>query len=131
MIFRELKGLQDIISVSIGGSSYKDEGWTFNDELGAIPDTVNNIYHLHELYTKADPVYTGRITVPTLWDIKKQTIVNNESSEIVLLTISIIPAGALVPIPILPVGLTLNFSDPLIKTLKLPPVSAAFGSNFI
>ena len=83
MIFRELKGLQDIISVSIGGSSYKDEGWTFNDELGAIPDTVNNIYHLHELYTKADPVYTGRITVPTLWDIKKQTIVNNESSEII------------------------------------------------
>jgi putative glutathione S-transferase len=83
MVFRELKGLQDIISVSIGGSSYKDEGWTFNDEPGAAPDTVNNIYHLHELYTKADPSYTGRITVPTLWDIKKQTIVNNESSEII------------------------------------------------
>lgn len=82
-IFRKLKGLQDIISISIGGSSYKDEGWTFNDEPGSVPDTVNNIYYLHELYTKADPLYTGRVTVPTLWDIKTQTIVNNESSEII------------------------------------------------
>jgi putative glutathione S-transferase len=82
-VFRKLKGLQDIISISIGGSSYKDEGWTFNEEPGALPDNVNNIYYLHELYTKADPSYTGRVTVPTLWDIKTQTIVNNESSEII------------------------------------------------
>ena len=83
IVFRELKELKDIISISIGGSSYKDEGWTFNDEPGAVPDTINNIYHLHELYTKADPSYTGRVTVPTLWDIKTQTIVNNESAEII------------------------------------------------
>ena len=82
-IFRKLKKLEDIISISIGGSSYKDEGWTFNDEPGAVTDKVNNIFHLHELYSQADPSYTGRVTVPTLWDIKKQTIVNNESSEII------------------------------------------------
>ncbi len=82
-IFRKLKKLEDIISISIGGSSYKDEGWTFNDEPGAITDKVNNIFHLHELYSLADPSYTGRVTVPTLWDIKNQVIVNNESSEII------------------------------------------------
>jgi putative glutathione S-transferase len=82
-VFRKLKGLEDVISITIGGSSFKDEGWTFNDEPGALPDSVNNIHHLHELYSKADPTYTGRVTVPTLWDIKNQTIVNNESSEII------------------------------------------------
>jgi len=82
-IFHKLKNLEDIISISIGGSSYKDEGWTFNDELGAVPDVVNNIYHLHEVYSKADPSYTGRVTVPTLWDTYKKTIVSNESSEII------------------------------------------------
>ncbi|MBT5939565.1 MAG: glutathione S-transferase family protein [Rhodospirillaceae bacterium] len=83
VMFRTLKGLEDIISLSVGGASFKDEGWTFNDEPGAIPDSVNNIHHLHELYSKADPGYTGRVTVPTLWDIENQTIVSNESSEII------------------------------------------------
>ncbi|HJO88011.1 MAG TPA: glutathione S-transferase family protein, partial [Rhodospirillales bacterium] len=83
VVFRKLKGLEGIISIAVGGSTYKDEGWTFNDEPGAIPDSVNNIHHLHELYTKAEPAYTGRVTVPTLWDKKEQTIVSNESSEII------------------------------------------------
>ena len=82
-VFRRLKKLENIISISIGGSSFKEEGWTFNDEPGAIIDKINNIYHLHELYTKADPSYSGRVTVPVLWDIETQTIVNNESSEII------------------------------------------------
>ena len=82
-MFRRVKGLEDIISISIGGASFKDQGWTFNEEPGALPDAVNNIYYLHELYTKADPKYTGRVTVPVLWDKKSETIVNNESSEII------------------------------------------------
>ena len=82
-MFSRVKGLEDIISISIGGASFKDQGWTFNEEPGALPDAVNNIYYLHELYTKADPKYTGRVTVPVLWDKKSETIVNNESSEII------------------------------------------------
>jgi putative glutathione S-transferase len=82
-MFRKLKGLEDVISIAVGGSTDKDEGWTFTDEPGAVPDTVNGIFRLHEVYTKANPNFTGRVTVPTLWDKKNQTIVNNESSEII------------------------------------------------
>jgi putative glutathione S-transferase len=82
-MFRKLKGLEDVISIAVGGSADKAEGWTFTDEPGTIPDTVNDIFRLHEVYTKADADYTGRVTVPTLWDKKNQTIVNNESSEII------------------------------------------------
>ena len=59
------------------------EGWTFNDGPGVIPDTVNGAKRLYEIYTKAKPSYSGRVNVPTLWDKKTGTIVNNESSEIV------------------------------------------------
>jgi putative glutathione S-transferase len=82
-MFRKLKGLEDVISIAVGGSTDKDEGWTFTDEPGAVPDDVNGVFRLHEVYTKANPGYTGRVTVPTLWDKKNQTIVNNESSEII------------------------------------------------
>jgi len=83
MIFRKLKGLESHISVAISASSCKDEGWTFMEEENCIPDEVNGIKYLHEVYTKADPDYTGRVTVPTLWDKKTGTVVNNESSEII------------------------------------------------
>ena len=82
-MFRKLKGLEDVISIAVGGSTDKDEGWTFTDEPGAVPDEVNGVFRLHEVYTKANPNYTGRVTGPTLWDKKNQTIVNNESSEII------------------------------------------------
>ena len=83
MIFRKLKGLEEKVSIAIAASSCKDEGWTYIEETGCIPDSVNSITYLHEAYTKADPKYTGRVTVPTLWDIENQTIVSNESSEII------------------------------------------------
>jgi len=60
-----------------------EEGWVFSEAPGCIPDTVNGFSRLHEVYTKADPGYTGRVTVPVLWDKERQTIVNNESSEII------------------------------------------------
>ena len=82
-MFRKLKGLEDVISIAVGGSTDKDEGWTFTDEPGAVPDELNGVFRLHEVYTKANPNYTGRVTVPTLWDKKNQTIVNNESSDII------------------------------------------------
>ena len=82
-IIRRLKGLEDIISLSIASPTRKEQGWTFTNDPGAIVDEVNGATYLHEVYTKADQNYTGRVTVPTLWDKKNNTIVTNESSEII------------------------------------------------
>jgi putative glutathione S-transferase len=60
-----------------------DDGWAFHDEPGVIPDTVNGAHFLREVYAKADPGYTGRVTTPVLWDKERRTIVNNESREVV------------------------------------------------
>jgi putative glutathione S-transferase len=78
LIGRALKGLQDVISVSVV-EPVMTQGWSFSD---ALPDHLFGFRYLHQLYTAADPDYTGRVLVPTLWDKKARTIVNNESSEI-------------------------------------------------
>ena len=83
LIWRKLKGLEDAISISIADSRKHPEGWHFREGDGLIPDTVNGETQLHQIYTKAEPEYTGRVTVPTLWDREIATIVNNESSELV------------------------------------------------
>ena len=84
LIFRKLKGLEDFISVSVVSPLMLDNGWTFkNDFPGVIADSINNTALLRELYVLADPKFTGRVTVPILWDKKTQSIVNNESSEII------------------------------------------------
>ncbi len=82
-ILRELKGLQDVVSMSVVGAEIKDNSWEFTDEPGTIPDTVNNAQYLWQIYLKADPNYSGRVTVPVLWDKQTSTIVNNESREII------------------------------------------------
>ncbi|PWJ83621.1 putative glutathione S-transferase [Pseudaminobacter salicylatoxidans] len=83
LIFRALKGLEDIISVSVVHYYMGDHGWTFLTEDDATGDTLYGSDYLHQIYTKADPHYSGRVTVPILWDKKEQTIVSNESSEII------------------------------------------------
>jgi putative glutathione S-transferase len=83
LIVRKLKGLEDAISVLVVEPFLTDQGWRFGDFPGADRDTLNGATYLHEVYTKADPHYTGRVTVPVLWDKERQTIVNNESSEII------------------------------------------------
>jgi putative glutathione S-transferase len=83
VIFRALKGLDDAISISVTHPHMGEDGWTFDEALGTIPDTVNGARALHEIYTLAKPDYTGRVTVPVLWDKRERTIVNNESSEII------------------------------------------------
>ncbi len=83
LIMREIKGLQDAITVSVVDPYMGDEGWHFSEAPGAIPDTVNQAQYLREIYVKADPNYTGRVTVPILWDKQENTIVNNESREII------------------------------------------------
>jgi putative glutathione S-transferase len=83
IIFRRLKNLQDVISMSVVNAYMGPEGWTFEPGNGVIPDGVNRTTRLHEIYTKADPRYSGRVTVPVLWDKNRGTIVSNESSEII------------------------------------------------
>ena len=83
LIFRRLKGLEDMISLSVVNAYMGDEGWTFDDGDDVIPDTVNQKTRLHEVYTQADSGYSGRVTVPVLWDKERRTIVSNESSEII------------------------------------------------
>ena len=83
LLVRKLKGLENFISVSVVEPVLTDQGWRFGDYPGANRDTLNGATYLHEIYTRVDPVYTGRATVPVLWDKQRQTIVNNESADIV------------------------------------------------
>ena len=83
LIFRKLKALEPLISFSAVNNYMGTEGWTFEPGPEVIPDDVNHVRRLYELYTLADPKYSGRATVPTLWDKKQRTIVSNESSEII------------------------------------------------
>ncbi|MGA3402493.1 MAG: glutathione S-transferase family protein [Acetobacteraceae bacterium] len=83
LIVRALKGLEQIVPVSVTHWLMAEHGWTFAQGEGVIPDPLFNSRYLHELYSRADPSYSGRATVPVLWDKHTQTIVNNESSEII------------------------------------------------
>jgi putative glutathione S-transferase len=83
MIFRKLKGLEDIVSHSVVSWLMLGDGWTFDQSEGSTGDALNGAERLWEIYVKADPQYSGRVSVPVLWDKKRQTIVNNESSEII------------------------------------------------
>lgn len=83
LIARRLKGLEDVITVSVVEPALTDQGWRFGDYPGADRDALNGATYMHELYTRADPHFTGRATVPVLWDRKTGTIVSNESADIV------------------------------------------------
>jgi putative glutathione S-transferase len=83
LIFRALKGLESMISVSVVNSYMGEHGWTFEAEPGATGDQLYGLDYMYQLYQKADPDYSGRVTVPVLWDKQRHTIVNNESAEII------------------------------------------------
>ncbi len=83
LIFRKLKGLEGLIGLSVVHWLMGDDGWTFADGPGVIPDAVNGASKMHEVYARAKADYTGRVTVPVLWDKQRETIVSNESAEIV------------------------------------------------
>ncbi len=85
-IYLALKKLTGAISVSIAVPGLRTQGWTFEDNSAfpdCTPDRVNSFHYLHQAYAASDPHYTGKVTVPTLWDKKTRRIVNNESSEII------------------------------------------------
>lgn len=82
LIARKLKQLEGVISVCVVEPTLTDEGWRFGDYPGSNRDEVNGATYLHEIYTRADPHFTGRATVPVLWDKQREMIVNNESADI-------------------------------------------------
>jgi len=81
-ITRALQGLESAIGLSVVDPVMGDEGWAFSEFPGSIPDALHGAQYLREVYLKADPNFTGRVTVPVLWDKETQSIVNNESREI-------------------------------------------------
>jgi putative glutathione S-transferase len=86
LIFRAIKKLEDAITVAYALPGIREQGWLFASHPQfpeCTPDTVNGFRHLHQAYTASDPNYSGKVTVPTLWDTKTRRIVNNESSEII------------------------------------------------
>jgi len=82
LIARRLKGLQDLIEVTVVNPVMTNQGWSFAQYPGSDSDPLFNSGYLHEIYTRADPNYTGRATVPVLWDMKQNVMVNNESADI-------------------------------------------------
>ena len=92
LILRALKGLEDLVSLSVVHWRMADQGWTFEDGPGVIPDPVLAARYLHQVYLAADRSYTGRVTTPLLWDKRSATIVNNESSEIIRMFNSVFDA---------------------------------------
>jgi putative glutathione S-transferase len=82
LILRALKGLEEMIGVSVVNPYMGEKGWTFEAADGVVADPVGQSQYLYEVYLRAQPTYSGRVTVPVLWDLERQTIVNNESSEI-------------------------------------------------
>ncbi|WP_319529948.1 glutathione S-transferase family protein [uncultured Cohaesibacter sp.] len=82
LIARKLKGLEEIIPVTVVNPVMNDEGWEFGGYDGADEDPLFGSRYMHELYTRADAHYTGRATVPVLWDMKRNVMVNNESADI-------------------------------------------------
>lgn len=83
LIYRKIKGLEEMLPLSAVNSYMGKEGWTFEPGPGVIPDSINNAQRIYEVYLAADPNYSGRATVPILWDKKQHTIVSNESAEII------------------------------------------------
>ena len=83
LIYRQLKNLTDHISVSVVHPDMLDQGWTFKPGEGVVADPLNGAEFMHQIYTAAMSDYTGRVTVPVLWDKKNGTIASNESSEII------------------------------------------------
>ncbi|MDB5535110.1 MAG: Glutathione S-transferase, omega [Hyphomicrobiales bacterium] len=105
LIMRALKGLQDMISTSVVHWLMRDNGWTFTPAPGVVPDPVGGADFMYQVYQLADAAYTGRVTVPVLWDLQTNTIVNNESSEIIRMLGSAFDAVGAIPGDYYPVPL--------------------------
>jgi putative glutathione S-transferase len=129
VIMRSLKGLQQAIGLSIVDPVLSEQGWMFSDASGAIPDSVNHVSYLQEIYLKAKPDYTGRVTVPVLWDKQTQTIINNESREIIRMLDTEFAAIAKSDIDLYPKDLREQI-DQTIDAIYMPINNGVYRSGF-
>ena len=129
LIMRSLKGLEDAIGLSIVDAVLSDKGWFFSDASGAVPDSANHTEYLQEVYLKADSKYTGRITVPVLWDTEKKTIVNNESREIIRMFDTEFNQFATRDIDLYPEALKQQIDDTIDK-IYMPVNNGVYRSGF-
>jgi glutathionyl-hydroquinone reductase len=86
LILRGLKGLEAAIDVSVVHWHMGEHGWTFEPGPGVVPDPILGARYLHQVYSAADPTYTGKVTTPVLWDKERRTIVSNESADIIVMS---------------------------------------------
>ncbi len=128
-ILRQLKGLDAAIGVSVVDPEMGDQGWAFSDFPGSIPDPIYKAQYLRELYLKADPHYTGRVTVPVLWDRQTHTIVNNESREIIRMLDTEFEALARSSINLCPEDLQ-DSIDHVIDTIYQPINNGVYRAGF-
>lgn len=129
LIMRQLKGLEDAIGLSIVDPVLSDKGWAFSDAPGAIPDAVNHTDYLQEIYLKAKSDYTGRVTVPVLWDKETKTIVNNESREIIRMLDTEFGAIAKNQLDLYPANLREQV-DQAIDAIYMPINNGVYRSGF-
>lgn len=132
MILRKLKGLEDLIDVSVVNWFMGDQGWTFQDGPGVVPDPINGAEFMHQVYTAADPGYTGRVTVPALWDKERNTIVSNESSEILRMFNSAFDAFTESPLDFYPEDLRAEIdaiNDPIYHTVNNGVYKSGFATT--
>jgi putative glutathione S-transferase len=132
LIFRELKALQSVISVSVVHPLMPEESWVFAEYPGATADQLYQSNFLYEIYRKATPDFKGLVTVPVLWDKKRETIVNNESSEIIRMLNSAFDAYTNVDVDFYPQSLRAQIdeiNDPIYNNINNGVYRAGFARN--
>lgn len=132
LIFRELKALQAVISVSVVHPLMPEESWVFAEYPGATEDQLYQSNFLYEIYRKADPDFKGLVTVPVLWDKQRETIVNNESSEIIRMLNSAFDAYTNVDVDFYPQSLRAQIdeiNDPIYNNINNGVYRAGFARN--
>jgi glutathionyl-hydroquinone reductase len=128
-ILWKLKGLENIIGLSIVDPVISDQGWQFSDYPGCIRDQVNQADYLWQVYVKSDPNYTGRVTVPVLWDKQTNRIVNNESRQIIQMLNSAFDALGVNSVDFYPSALRENI-DRVIDQIYQPINNGVYRSGF-
>ena len=129
LILRKLKGLESVIDVTVVDPHMGDDGWAFSDYPQCRPDPNVGAAFLRELYTRAHPTYTGRVTVPVLWDTQAGTIVNNESREIMRMLDTELDALAERPVSFCPPDLRAEI-DAIIDDIYEPINNGVYRSGF-
>jgi putative glutathione S-transferase len=129
LIVRALKKLEEAVSVSVVHPFMGDRGWVLGEGPGCTPDTVNGVEALWQVYTAARPDYTGRVTVPVLWDRERRTIVNNESREILRMLDTEMDAFGDASITLCPEGRSAEI-DRTIDALYQPVNNGVYRAGF-